>query len=151
MMLQEAIKTSSNMRQVLQQLGLSSTGGGSYNCLLVRMRRLKIDRSHMLPTTKGQKFPNAQREPLKEILVKDSSYQNTNALKGRLIKEKKLAPVCNMCGRKIWNKKLIPLDLHHKNGQHFDHRLENLELLCPNCHRQTDNHGSKNTKSFMRQ
>ena len=38
----------------------------------------------------------------------------------------------------------IPLDLHHINGNHFDDRLENLIIVCPNCHRLTDTHGNKN-------
>lgn len=40
--------------------------------------------------------------------------------------------------------KPIVLELHHKNGNTHDHRLENLEILCPNCHSQTDNWKFKN-------
>jgi predicted HNH restriction endonuclease len=36
------------------------------------------------------------------------------------------------------------VDIHHKNGNSDDNRLENVELICPNCHRMTENHGSKN-------
>jgi 5-methylcytosine-specific restriction endonuclease McrA len=35
--------------------------------------------------------------------------------------------------------KPIPIELHHKNGDHYDNSLDNLEILCPNCHAQEDN------------
>ena len=40
--------------------------------------------------------------------------------------------------------KPIPLELHHINGVHSDNRIENLQLLCPNCHALTDNYRCKN-------
>ena len=40
------------------------------------------------------------------------------------------------CGITDWHGKFLPLELHHINGNHYDNRLENLILLCPNCHAQ---------------
>ena len=45
-----------------------------------------------------------------------------------------------------WQGKPIPLELHHINGDNTDNRLENLQLLCPNCHAQTETYGGKNQK-----
>lgn len=53
---------------------------------------------------------------------------------------------CECCGISEWNNKPIRLQLHHKNGNPTDNSLDNLEVLCPNCHTQTDNYGSKNTR-----
>ena len=53
---------------------------------------------------------------------------------------------CECCGISDWNNKPIRLQLHHKNGNPNDNSLDNLEVLCPNCHTQTDNYGSKNTR-----
>lgn len=52
---------------------------------------------------------------------------------------------CEKCGLNKWNGEQISLQLHHINGDNTDNRIENLMLLCPNCHSQTDNFcGSKN-------
>lgn len=51
---------------------------------------------------------------------------------------------CERCKNSIWLGQPIPLDVHHKNGDSDDNVFENVELLCPTCHRLTPNHGSKN-------
>ena len=51
---------------------------------------------------------------------------------------------CEKCGLSKWNGIQIPLQLHHINGNRYDNRIENLQLLCPNCHAQTDNFAGKN-------
>ena len=82
-----------------------------------------------------------------EILVENSSYANIGRLKTRLIKEKLLEYKCAFCGNTgEWQGKPLALELDHINGNHFDHRLENLRFLCPNCHAQTDTYGGKNQK-----
>lgn len=45
---------------------------------------------------------------------------------------------CNSCNIEKWLDKPLLTDLHHKNGNDRDCRRENLEILCPNCHRYTD-------------
>jgi len=51
---------------------------------------------------------------------------------------------CETCNNQKWNKQNIPLDIHHKDGDTDNNTLNNLQLICPNCHRLTPNHGSKN-------
>lgn len=52
--------------------------------------------------------------------------------------------VCDQCRLKEWNDKPIPLDLHHIDGNAENNKLDNLQLLCCNCHAQTDNYGIRN-------
>lgn len=55
---------------------------------------------------------------------------------------------CEVCGNDIWLGKPIPLEVHHKDGDHLNSTLENLQLICPNCHALTDNwRGRKNIKT----
>ena len=76
--------------------------------------------------------------PLKDILVENSSYQSTK-LKKRLVDEGIKKDYCEICGQgNTWNDKLLVLQLDHINGIHTDNRLENLRIVCPNCHTQTD-------------
>ena len=77
------------------------------------------------------------------IAGKHPSYK-TDKVKKRLIKEGFLKCECVWCGIKdTWNGKPIVLHLDHINGVNNDHRLENLRLLCPNCHSQTDTYAGK--------
>ena len=72
-------------------------------------------------------------------------YQS-NKLKTRLLEEGYKEYKCERCGLTEWLGDPIPLQLHHKDGIHNNNILENLELLCPNCHTLTDNFGGKNVK-----
>ena len=76
---------------------------------------------------------------------KHPEYQSFK-LKNRLIKEGIKENKCECCGISEWNGKPLNLELHHIDGNSCNHLLDNLQLLCPNCHSQTDNFRSKNIK-----
>lgn len=79
--------------------------------------------------TYGSKIPSSR---LKEKLFKDG------------YKEKR----CEQCGITSWLDKEAPLELHHIDGDKLNNRLDNLQILCPNCHAFTDNFCSKNSKLY---
>lgn len=54
---------------------------------------------------------------------------------------------CECCGLEEWMGKPIPLEAHHKDGDELNSTLENLQLLCPNCHAMTDTYKGKNIKN----
>lgn len=135
------IKNANSYSNCLRELGLGTKGGSSTDILKKRIKELSCDVSHFGKNTKTS--PNIKYK-LDEILIKNSTYENTSRLKERLVKEGRLEYKCNCCGIINWRNKPISLQLHHKNGIHNDHRIENLELLCPNCHSQTDNYSGKN-------
>ena len=77
---------------------------------------------------------------------KHPTYQ-TLKLKNRLLKENILENKCSICGIDEWQGKQISLQLDHIDGDNHNHRLENLRLVCPNCHSQTDTYCGKNKGS----
>lgn len=72
---------------------------------------------------------------------------HSDKLKHKLIRDGIKEAKCECCGQSIWLGKPIPLELHHINGDHYDNRLENLQILCPNCHALQDNNSGKNVKA----
>ena len=69
---------------------------------------------------------------------------STNTLKQRLISEGIKANKCEICSVSEWMGKELTCQLDHINGVSNDHRLENLRIVCPNCHSQTDTFCGKN-------
>ena len=76
------------------------------------------------------------------------SIIHSDKLKRKLLEDKIKAWCCEECGMTMWQGRPIPLELHHINGDRFDNRLKNLQLLCPNCHALTDNNAGKGIFSY---
>jgi len=89
---------------------------------------------------KGKKTDKKRKTALeyikKEIVV-------IPKLRKKLIQDGLKKDECEMCGISEWMGKKIMLELHHKNGDRYDNQLENLQILCPNCHSLTPNHSMK--------
>ena len=81
-----------------------------------------------------------QAMPIEELL---SGVRSRGHLKGRLLRAGLKTNHCESCGLNHWMGAPLSLALHHINGDKHDNRLENLSLLCPNCHSQTDNFGGR--------
>jgi DNA-binding CsgD family transcriptional regulator len=84
--------------------------------------------------------------PLDELLTA-GVYRSRFNLKLRLVKAGLKQKFCEICGIASWNGRRISLALHHINGDRYDNRIENLQLLCPNCHSQTDTFAGRNGRS----
>jgi ribosomal protein S27AE len=85
--------------------------------------------------------------PLERLLVANTPRGRWN-IKQRLLAAGIKRNSCERCGIAEWRDAELSLSLHHVNGDRHDNRLENLQLLCPNCHSQTPNFGSKNKRAL---
>ena len=130
------IKNSKNGADFFRKIGMRYSGG-SKKILDRRINNLNLDTSHFSNGIETL-AERTQKIPTSKILVKNSSYRHSHNLKLRLVKEGLLNDICFKCGLKDeWQGAPIILHLDHINGVRNDNRLENLRLLCPNCHSQT--------------
>lgn len=146
--LQAVVHDSASLSAILKHYGLSLSSG-NYAILKNRLWQEQIDFAHIKLGThsnKGRKSWGPHPFPLEEILVEHSSYSRT-LLKHRLLKEGLLKNQCYECGiGPEWNGKPLSLQMDHINGASDDNRIENLRMLCPNCHAQTETFGAKRKK-----
>ena len=82
--------------------------------------------------------------PTNEILEGKHPYYQTFKLKKRLIKEGIKENKCDICEITEWTGKPILIQLDHIDGNSHNHKLENLRMICPNCHSQTETYCGKN-------
>jgi len=143
--LKNIIKDCLSIADICRKLNIRPVGG-NYKTLNKYIKLYKLDISHFTGQAwnVGKRFKMfCKTIPLKEILIKDSTYTSTNNLKNRLLQEGYIEYQCKECGLIEWNNKSISLHLDHINGNNMDNRIENLRLLCPNCHSQTETYCNK--------
>jgi 5-methylcytosine-specific restriction endonuclease McrA len=133
-----AVAASDSVSEVSRRLGYTPNGG-VHRMIVGRIRTSGLDTSHFTGTrwARGRILPR-KTIPLEEILVERSTYRGSSKLRRRLIASGFLEAKCSNCGLDSWLGRALPLHLDHVNGDHTDNRLENLRILCPNCHSQTD-------------
>ena len=142
-----AARESTSIRQVLAKLGLIEAGG-NYAQIKKFLKQYGVNTSHFkgMGWNKGLIGIGKPRLALKEILTRNNYFQSFK-LKKRLFAEGLKQRHCEECG---WEKTSpdgrLPLELDHINGDRNDNRLENLRVLCPNCHSLKSTHRGKNRK-----
>lgn len=131
-LLEPIVKSSTTWREVCLKLGVQPLSGAQGH-ITKRAKELGVDYSHFpgIAWSKGKKL--SPKRPIEYYLTENSTAKS-HALKLRLwaegLKEKK----CEKCDLEEWYGKEAPLELDHINSNHFDNRIENLQILCANCH-----------------
>ena len=110
----------------------------NYKTFIRKAKKLGVFR----PNRSGKGIPKNKpySHTLEQIFNGECPQYQTYKLKIRLIEEGYKEDKCEICGwsEKLYGMKYSPCELHHRNGNPTDHRLENLMILCPNCHSLTE-------------
>ena len=144
--LQELVTNSLSLAEIFRKLQLHKTGG-NYRLIKKRLIEENINYSHItlgLKNRLGKK--NIYNESIiKNLLTINSICKSNNHLKHLLLDNGFLKNECYICNiTNVWNKLPLSLQMDHINGINTDNRIENLRILCPNCHSQTTTYSAKN-------
>lgn len=143
--IREAVAKSTSYSETLRNLEIP-TQGNNTDTLKKYIIKYNIDISHFT-FGKSESLKDLKYIPASEYLGTDK-YITTYKLKTKLLKEGLKENKCEICGISEWNGKPLVMQLHHIDGNNKNNSLENLQLLCPNCHSQTENYcGNSNEKS----
>lgn len=137
--IKELLKLNTPITTIARQIGCQ------YGTLVTFLKREGIEYNKN-PGRRG--FPHIER--LKNYSSSEE-YMNSvispkNSILLRLLEKERGYRKCEICQNEFWNGKPIPLEIHHIDGDHSNKSPDNIQMVCPNCHTQTDNYKSKNMK-----
>ncbi len=152
-LIEKFVNKSKSIKDVILHLGLKPNNG-NYRNISGKIKIYGISIEHFTRNpTRGKTYENCEsirkttrriRWPDEKVFCKNSVSIQGQPLKKRLIFDKGWKDECVICGLKAeWNGKPITLQVDHINGSFNDNRLENLRILCPNCHSQTDTYAGR--------
>ena len=128
--LEEIVKSSTNMAEVISKLGYTSRSGRNSDTVKKRLKMYNISIEHFIHQ------PLVERNT--ENVFCEYSTASQQTLRRWFFKQN-IAKECSICGLPaLWNNKELTLILDHINGDKHDNRLENLRFVCPNCNQQLE-------------
>ena len=136
--LESFVKESTSINQVSMKCGYANQSGSGQKAIKEMIAKYNFDTSHFfelngVPHNKGQ-FDYSRFQ-------KGKAIKSANMIKALIALR---GHKCECCNNTIWQGEDIPLEVHHKDGDSLNNVIENLQLLCPNCHAQTENYRNKN-------
>jgi hypothetical protein len=137
----EAIGASISFSEALRRLGMRPAGG-NHMTLKKYAQIWAISTAHFDPA--AARIPQRRAIPIEQVLVEHSTYSR-RSLKKRLYAEGLKQRACELCGQdEEWQGRRMALIIDHINGVATDNRLENLQIVCPNCAATLETHCGRN-------
>ena len=138
--LEQFVKESTSLHQVALKCGYGENSGSANAAIKQMIELYHFDTSHFFE--------------LNGISHNKGQYNYDRFQKGIYLKPAHMIDAiinlrgweCECCHNKKWQGKKIPLEVHHIDGDSTNNKLENLQLLCLNCHAQTENFRNNNSK-----
>ena len=133
--IEKFVQDSDGFASLADKLGYSTTSGSYLATLKSMTEELDLDTSHF----QGQAWNK-------------NNFDYTRFRQGIVIKTSQAVPAlsyvrghcCERCNKEEWLGQPIPLEVHHEDGDPLNNEMDNLKLLCPNCHALTENYRGKN-------
>ena len=144
--LQEIANKCFSFRQMILELNLKETGG-NYSNIQKRCKEFGVNTNHFFGPAwnkLGQPMFNLKNgTPIESFFIKGEKKISSSKVKNRVLNNGLKEYKCEICGLTEWLGRRLVIELHHINGDPTDNRLQNLQMLCPNCHSQTHNYCKK--------
>lgn len=138
--IEQFVKDSYSWAALAGKLGYSKNGGSSIIAIKAMVEELDLNVSHF--TNQGWNKNNFDYNRFRYGVV----IKSADAIKAIVYLR---GHQCECCGLEYWLDKPIPLELHHVDGNSLNNAMDNLKLLCPNCHALTDNYRGKNINNMQ--
>lgn len=119
--------------------------GGNYKTFYKYVKEYNLDTSHFTGQKSNIGNKNNIGKSIDDFLKKEKIIKSKDIIK-KIISNNLKEYKCEQCGIYEWNNAEIRLQVHHIDGDHLNNELNNLQLLCPNCHSQTDTFAGKKNK-----
>lgn len=141
-------KSNETLADIIREFGLSAEAG-NYVTLKRRIKKDRIDISHIKLGLSSNRNRVFDRKYTKEYILNGGSVgaKCIKELKKYLLEYGILKEVCSLCGQKnSWNNLPLVLQIDHIDGNRENNSIDNLRMLCPNCHSQTITFSGRKSK-----
>lgn len=123
--------------------GTRRHGRETINCLLCGVET----RNRKFCSNQCQQKHQVEQSLLKIKITGDCPNTKCTSKTTRRFLEETFGKKCSICELTEWRGKFLVFDVDHIDGNSRNNKIENLRLLCPNCHSQTETYKAKNKKS----
>lgn len=133
--IENCVKNSYSFATLAGKLGYCTTGGSYLTTMKSMINELSLDISHFTGQSWNNNNFNYERFQKGVVIKTSQAVDALSFIRGYR---------CEQCGEEKWLEQPIPLEVHHEDGDCLNNEMNNLKLLCPNCHALTDNYCGKN-------